>query len=96
MCRTAADNNFDDETLVDMVVVKKELITSIVVQLDPPGRKEEENMVVVTTSEKIVYPEAGVDSKAMSNAYKPYKFFFDNESLAKSFALEIMKICAKD
>ena len=96
LCRTAADNNFDNESLVDMVVIKKDLITSIVVQLDPPGKRVEEKMVVVTTSEKIVFPEAGVDSKAMSNACKPYKFLFDNESSAKSFALELMKICASE
>jgi hypothetical protein len=79
-----------------MVVIKKDLITSIVVQLDPPGKKVEEKMVVVTTSEKIVYPEVGVDAKAMSNAYKPYKFLFDNEPSAKAFALELMRVCARD
>ncbi len=98
-CKTAASNESEDLSIVNEVILRKALITSIAAQYNPPRRKTDdryESKVIVTTSEKIAYEEYGVESKAMSSAYKTYEFMFEDSSSAKSFISELMELCAED
>lgn len=89
---------------IETVTLRKNDIISIVVsdKLKPTSkltykRKEEElnskPMVVVSTSEQIVHTESTAYGVAMESSVKPYRFTFDNLSLARSFAIELTNIC---